>query len=269
MAKRAAQGVLAVLLVGLAAHAVVPGCVIRVGPGDGDGDGAWPGPGDGDSAPEGGTGGSGPVDSDAGGGGPVDDGTGGSSPVDDGTDVSPDEQQLGEEAYAQLDPEELAFASALAGNMTCALAGAVEATQIDPATLDDEALRALLEQYAPGAMEQARAWLAGLDPSTLAYSVMPKYECEGDHGCKPQPRCQQGYIPAMSHRCIINDCGKAKCSTCPDFVNELLQNIVIRSWCSYVCVKTGTSPPEVVAVGAGAVSALRNIYYGPVCMPYP
>ncbi|WP_437981243.1 hypothetical protein [Sorangium sp. So ce117] len=57
--------------------------------------------------------------------------------------------------------------------------------------------------------------------------------------------------------------------TCPDFVNELLQNIMIRAWCSYVCVKTGTSPPEVVAVGAGAISALRNIYFGPVCVPYP
>ncbi|MGK3991097.1 hypothetical protein WME99_49070 [Sorangium sp. So ce136] len=140
MAKRATQGLVAVVLVGLAGYAVVPGCVIRVGPGDGDG--AWHGSGDEDSAPDDGAGGSGPVD----------DGTGGSEAVDDGTGVSPEEQQVGEDAYAQLDPEELAFASALAGNMTCALAGAVETAQIDPATLDDETLRALLEQYAPGAM---------------------------------------------------------------------------------------------------------------------
>ncbi|MGK3965824.1 hypothetical protein WMF38_16800 [Sorangium sp. So ce118] len=259
MAKRAAQGVAAVVLVGLAAYAVVPGCVIRVGPGDGDGDGAWPGSGYGGSAPEGDTGGSEPVD----------DGTGGSAPIDDGADVSPEEQQLGEEVYAQLDPEELAFASALAGNMTCALAGAVEATQIDPATLDEETLRALLEQYAPGALEQARAWLAGVDPSMLAYRVIPKFECEGEYGCEAYPRCQQGYIPAVNHRCIIDDCGKAKCPTCPDFVNELLQNLVIRSWCSYVCVKTATSPPEVVAVGAGAMSALGNKFFGPICKPYP
>ncbi|WP_437793658.1 hypothetical protein [Sorangium sp. So ce693] len=79
---------------------------------------------------------------------------------------------------------------------------------------------------------------------------------------------QRRTAPGAPH-CIINDCGKAKCPTCPDFVNDLLQNIVIRSWCSYVCVKTGTSPPEVVAVGAGAISALGNIYFGPVCMPYP
>ncbi|WP_437757883.1 hypothetical protein [Sorangium sp. So ce1389] len=257
MAKRAAQGLVAVVLVGLAGYAVVPGCVIRVGPGDGDG--AWPGAGDGDSAPEDGAGGSGPVD----------DGTVGSEAVDEGTGVSPEEQQLGEDAYAQIDPEELAFASALAGNMTCALAGAVEAAQIDPATLDDETLRVLLEQYAPGAMEQARAWLAGTDPSMLAYSVMPKFECEVDHGCKPYLTCQQGYIPAVNHLCFVDDCGKAKCPTCPDFVNELLQNVVVRSWCSYVCVRTGTSPPEVVAVGAGAISALRNIFFGPVCRSYP
>ncbi|WP_438027906.1 hypothetical protein [Sorangium sp. So ce233] len=257
MAKRATQGLVAVVLVGLAGYAVVPGCVIRVGPGDGDG--AWPGSGDGDSTPEDGAGGSGPVD----------DGTGGSEAVDDGTGGSPEEQQLGEEIYAQLDPEELAFASALAGNMTCALAGAVESAQIDPAAIDDEALRALLEQYAPGAMELARAWLAGTDPSTLAYRVTPKFECARDYGCEPTLPCLQGYIPAVNHICYIDDCGTAKCPTCPDLVNEILQNVVIRSWCSYVCVKIGTSPPEVVAVGAGAISALRNIFFGPICRSYP
>ncbi|AGP40415.1 hypothetical protein BE04_24170 [Sorangium cellulosum] len=170
----------AVVLIGLAGVAAVPGCVIRVGPGDEDG--AWHGSSDGNSAPEGGAGGSGPVD----------DGTGGSSAVDDGTGVSPEEQQLVEEAYAQLDPEKLAFASALAGNMTCALAGAVEAAQIDPATIDDATLRALLEQYAPGALEQARAWLSGIDPSTLAYTGSPKLECARDYGCEIYPRCQHG-----------------------------------------------------------------------------
>lgn len=174
MAKRAAQGLVAVVLVGLAGYAVVPGCVIRVGPGDGDG--AWPGSGDG--APEGGTG-----DSEG-----VDDGTGGSEGIDDGMGGSAEEQQLGEEVYAQLDPEELAFASALAGNMTCALAGAVEAAQIDPAAIDDETLRALLEQYAPGALEQARAWLSGIDPSMLAYTGSPKLECARDYGCEVYPR---------------------------------------------------------------------------------
>ncbi|WP_437648850.1 hypothetical protein [Sorangium sp. So ce362] len=256
MAKRATQGAAAVVLVGLAGYAVVPGCVIRVGPGDGDGHSSS----NGDSAPEGGAGGSSSVDDGAGGGSPVDDG---------GAGGSPEEQQLDEEAYAQLDPEELALASALAGNMTCALAGAVEAAQLDPATIDDETLMALLEQYAPGAREQARAWLSGTDPSTLAYTVMPKYECEGDYGCQIHPRCQQGYIPAVNHRCIIDDCGTAKCRTCPDVVNEILRNVAIRSWCSYVCVQTGTSPPEVVAVGAGAISALRNIFFGPICVPYP
>jgi hypothetical protein len=231
--------------------------------------GAWHSSSDGDSAPEEGAGGSGPVDDGTGGSEPVDDGTGGSSPVGDGTSVSPEEQQLGEELYAQLDPEELAFASALAGNMTCALAGAVEATQIDPATLDDETLRALLEQYAPGAMDQARAWLSGIDPSTLAYTVIPKFECVEQFGCEYSLKCQQGYIPAVNHICVVDDCGKAKCPNCPDFVNEILRNVVIRSWCSYVCVQSATSPPKVVAVGAGAISALRNKFFGPICRPYP
>ncbi|AUX45763.1 uncharacterized protein SOCE26_072590 [Sorangium cellulosum] len=258
MAKRVVRGAAAVVLAALAAHAVVPGCVIRVGPGDGDG--AWHSSSDGGSAPEGDAGGT---------SSPVGDGTGGSGPADEGTVESPEEQQFGEELYAQLDPEKLAFASALAGNMTCALAGAVESAQIDPATIDDETLRALLDQYAPGALEQARAWLAGIDPSMLAYTVTPKFSCGSQYGCKYTPECQQGHIPAVDHICYVDDCGKARCRTCPDLVNDILQNVVIRSWCSYVCVQTGTSPPEVVAVGAGAISALRDSFFGPICAPYP
>ncbi|AGP40416.1 hypothetical protein SCE1572_41490 [Sorangium cellulosum So0157-2] len=52
-------------------------------------------------------------------------------------------------------------------------------------------------------------------------------------------------------------------------MNELLQNTVIRSWCSYVCIQIGTSPLEVVAVGAGAMSALGGKFFGPICKPYP
>ncbi|WP_437524682.1 hypothetical protein WME79_36480 [Sorangium sp. So ce726] len=208
MAKRATQGAAAVVLMGLAGYAVVPGCVIRVGPGDEDG--AWPSSSDRDSVPEGGAGGSIPVDDGTGGSSTAGDGTGGSSSVDDAS-VSPEEQQLGEELYAQLDPEELAFASALAGNMTCALAGAVETAQIDPTAIDDETLRALLEQYAPGAMDQARAWLSSTDPSMLAYTLTPKYECARDFACKYTSECQQGYIPAVRHICFVDDCGKAKC----------------------------------------------------------
>ena len=63
--------------------------------------------------------------------------------------------------------------------------------------------------------------------------------------------------------------GKAGCGTCPDIVNKLLQNVAIKAWCSYVCVETGTSPAKVVAVGAGGISALKNIFFGPVCISYP
>lgn len=66
-----------------------------------------------------------------------------------------------------------------------------------------------------------------------------------------------------------NQGGATGCGTCPDIVNKLLQNVAIKAWCSYVCVETGTSPAKVVAVGAGGISALKNIFFGPVCISYP
>jgi hypothetical protein len=183
-----------------------------------------------------------------------------------------EEIQMGEEAYAQLPPEELAVASARADHYTCALSDAVERMVqhdgIDPATLDEGALLALLAQYAPEALDQAEAQLEGADASPLQYKLIPKPECE-EQGCAYALPCQQNYIPSVKHRCFVENCGKSGCGGCPDIVNKLLQNVVVKTWCSYVCVESGTSPPKVVAVGAGGVSALRNIFFGPICVSYP
>lgn len=250
MGRNAVRSVAAVLAAVSLVVAVTPGCIIKLGKGTGPDETE-------------GAGGSGTTSNEGGATGEA--GAGGSS--------LEEEIQMGEEAYAQLPPEELALASARAGHYTCALSGAIDSAVqlegLDPATLDEEAILALLEQYAPGALEQAEAWLEGVDPSTLAYTVIPKPECEADYGCKYSSPCQQGHIPSVKHRCFVDDCGKAKCRTCPDIVNTLLQNIMIKAWCSYVCVETGISPPKVVAVGAGGVSALKNIFLGPICASYP
>jgi hypothetical protein len=247
MARLFAAAVLAAPLTAL----VLPACVIKIGQGGVGGDD----PSNlGGAAGEAGTAGAGSF----GGGG--------------GAGPSPDEIQQGEETYAQLDHVELASASARAGHMTCALSGAVDtgiqAQGLDPENLDVDALIALLNEYAPDAVQQANAWLDGVDPSALAYTVIPKPECV-DQGCEYSPKCQQGHIPDVSHRCYVDDCGPAKCRSCPDWVNNILQNIAFKTWCSYVCVQTATSPPKVVAVGAGFISKLLGIYVGPICAPYP
>jgi hypothetical protein len=200
-------------------------------------------------------------------------GNGGSATGDGGAGAGTlEEIKMGEEAYALLAAEERALASASAERYTCALSDAVESAfqreGIDPATLDEEALLALLARYAPGALEQADARLEGADPSPMEYKVIPKPECE-EQGCAYSPVCQQNYIPSVKHRCFVDNCGKSGCGGCPDIVNKLLQNVVIKTWCSYVCVESGTSPPKVVAVGAGGVSALKNIFFGPICVSYP
>lgn len=230
---------------------ILPACVIKIG--------------------QGGTGGD---DASSAGGVVSEGGSAGAGGFGEGVAGAPSaaDIQQGEETYAQLDQVELASASARAGHMTCALSGAVDTgiqTQgLDPESLDADALVALLNQYAPDAVQQANAWLDGVDPSTLAYTVIPKPECV-DQGCEYSPKCQQGYIPDVSHRCFIDDCGPAKCRSCPDWVNNILQNIAFKTWCSYVCVQTATSPPKVVAVGAGFISKLLGIYVGPICAPYP
>lgn len=157
--------------------------------------------------------------------------------------------------------------------MTCALSGAVDAgiqaQGLDPAALDEEELLALIEQYLPGAVEQASSWLDGVDPSMLAYTVNPKPECV-DQGCEYSKKCQPPFhIPEVNHRCFIDDCGPARCRTCPDWINNILQNIAHKTWCSYVCVQTATTPPKVVAVGAGFVSKFFGLFGGPFCVPYP
>ena len=250
MGRRAVRLVAAVFAAASLGVVVTPGCVIKLGKGTGPDETEGAG-GSGATGSEGGTAG------EAGAGG---------SYLDD-------EIQMGEEAYAQLDQQELAFASARAGHMTCALSGAVDTgiqvQGLDPESLDLEALLSLVEQYAPEATAEVDALLAGVDPSTLAYTVKPKPECM-DQGCKYAEKCQKpGYIPEVSHVCFVDDCGPAKCRTCPDWVNDILQNIAFKTWCSYVCVQSGTSPPKVVAVGAGFISKFLNVFGGPFCIAHP
>jgi hypothetical protein len=96
-----------------------------------------------------------------------------------------------------------------------------------------------------------------LDPSTIPMaSYIPKEECTFDpYFCPSSPKCfNSGSWSSKSHRCRPVDCGLSKCTSCPDSWPDFLKSIAVKSWCAYVCVQTGISPPPIVAVGAVGIT---------------
>ncbi|WP_441291777.1 hypothetical protein ACSRUE_16170 [Sorangium sp. KYC3313] len=237
---------LAAMGLAIVGYAMVPGCVIRVGPGTG---------GDDDSAPD---------------GVPVPE-----EPAPDQSVEEPDQEtktpeELAEEAFMRGDPQELALASTKATFTTYALAGMIESLGLDPATLDEAALGELMTQYMPAAAEEADRWLSTLDPSTLPLGITPRYECTDEFGCAYSTPCKYAAwgttLPSVKHRCFVTDCGDARCSTCPAWVGELLSHLAIRSWCAYVCLELGVLDGKPIAVGARGLSSLFGGFVGPICM---
>ncbi|WP_438043975.1 hypothetical protein [Sorangium sp. So ce128] len=174
------------------------------------------------------------------------------------------EEEEAAEAFAQVDPEQLVLAEAKASLTTAYLVAQAESSGIDPSTLDEAALEQLMQQYLPAAAAAADAWLATLDPSTFP-AWHEKSECEFDEGCASRVPCKYN-APPVRHWCFVTDCGKSKCSICPDWVADLLKSLVLTSWCAYVCVELGKpSQTSVVAIGAGGISAFRGYFVGPIC----
>jgi hypothetical protein len=192
--------------------------------------------------------------------------TGGSGGNQDAGAKTPEEEAA--ELFGQMDPQELSLASAKAGLMTCSLVASVESSGLDPATLDEATLTQLMEQYAPAAAAEADAWLASIDPSMLPLAVTPRFECQQQFGCESTVPCLYKVgLPEVPHLCYVVDCGAAKCPLCPPGVADLLKNIIVKAWCSYVCVEIGTVPPKTYAVGAGGISKFQGSFVGPICVP--
>ncbi|MEO5726787.1 MAG: hypothetical protein ABI134_30675 [Byssovorax sp.] len=210
---------------------MTPACVVKIGPGSNGGAGGMT---SGEPDPT-------PID----------------PPANDETDA---------DLLAAVDPQALAFASTKATVTTSALHGTIDALPLDPASLDDATVIALMEQYAPSAAEQTDLWLASTDPSTFSAGVITKDSCIEDPGCEWHPKCKYGFDPGVSHRCIVVDCGFSKCKSCPSWVSEVLKHLAVKAWCSYVCIQTGISPPPVVAVGVAGISSLGGNFVGPVCI---
>lgn len=212
---------------------MMPACVIRIGPGDGtDSTGVDPGQGDpgGQQSPE---------------------------PA-----LSPEEEA--EADFAEVDPQELALAQAKSSLTTAYLVAQVESSGVDPNALDAVAIEELMQEHLPAASAWADEWIATLDPSTLPqWSHNP--DCV-EHGCLSAIPCKHN-APPVPHKCYVTDCGKSKCSYCPAWIADLLKSLVVTSWCSYVCVELKKpGPNNVVAIGAGGISAFKGNFVGPLCL---
>jgi hypothetical protein len=232
---------LVVVLMALFSALAVPACTLRIGPGGDDFDRS-------SSSNDESEGGSG-----AGRGGATD------------HEPTAPEEETDAELFSRVDPAELAFASAKATVTTSALNGILDALPLDPESLDEATLLALMEQYMPQAAEQTDLWLASVDASAFPPAPIPKYSCEEDHGCQIDPKCTWGFDPGVRHRCVLVDCGASRCSWCPSWVANILAHLALKSWCAYVCVQTGVSPAPTVAVGAGGISSLGRYFVGPIC----
>ncbi|WP_437279929.1 hypothetical protein WME90_05055 [Sorangium sp. So ce375] len=142
----------------------------------------------------------------------------------------------------------------------------MESLGLDPATLDEATLAQLVEQYLPLAAAEADRWLESLDPATLPLAVIPRGECEEKFGCPYSTRCQIN-PPPVRHACFVTDCDDAKCRQCPEVFSEIASRLIFKSWCSYVCIQTGISPPPVVAVGIGFITYFGGKFSGVICLP--
>ncbi|WP_437591071.1 hypothetical protein [Sorangium sp. So ce1000] len=231
----------AVLLAAMVGYVTVPACTLTIGPGQGD------------AAEEGSTAGDGREEP-----------GGETTPATPGEPEAPAEPE--EPSFEELDPQELALASAKAGFAAYYLTGTVESLGLDPATLDETTLAQLVEQYLPVAAAEAGRWLETLDPAALPLAVIPRIECEEEFHCPYSTRCRHN-PPPVRHGCYVTNCADAKCRQCPEIFGEIASRLIFKSWCTYVCVQTATSPPKEVAHGIVFMTHWGDEPLGPWCIP--
>lgn len=215
MASTFARPLCALLAAAGLAFALVPGCVIRIGPG-------------GDPGSDTGT------DADT-------------SPTDP-PDVQPEEptqEEVATEALTQADQQQVAIARASAGYTAYLLQGAVESQGLDPNTVDVETIEQVVNDSLPWAQEETRYWISTQDPANLLTVVgsttKPRMDCVYD----PEFLCSASVHCDFADFCTIVDCGDGRCQPCPEIFG--LNKLIIRSWCGYVCF-SGSKVSGIAAV---------------------
>ncbi|WP_437622620.1 hypothetical protein [Sorangium sp. So ce1151] len=152
---------------------------------------------------------------------PTDDGAG------DSTTFTPEEEAAIDAAY-DADPRELALMNAKATYAAYALSGLTETQVVDPAIVDEQTLRQIIDQNTELAWQLAEEWIATLDPTTLSVGYPSKVEC-----MNPPLLCQSSVQCPFAELCVLDDCGDGRCRTCPGIWD--LDNLIISGWCTYTC----------------------------------
>ncbi|AUX24705.1 hypothetical protein SOCEGT47_052440 [Sorangium cellulosum] len=218
------------------ASLMIPGCTIRINPdagGTGDPSGEGPAPSDEPAPP--------------------------TKPVPTADPRDP-EALSDEEAFARAiedaDPEEVALATAKTSYALYLIQGSIESHGLAPEALDEGTLSSLVETYAPRALQQAEAWIATIDPAILPATprgYVVRNECAAEYGCpfvhKVWSETKQTFAI-----CGLNDCGDGRCTICPEWFGPFA-NIVMKGWCSYVCM-VGR---EAVGSAGTVISAFRGV----------
>jgi hypothetical protein len=181
-------------------------------------------------------------------------GTGDGKPGAEG--LTPEEEAM----LAAVDPQEFAFRSAIAAYAASGTVALVESQLVDPASVDAETLRALIESNAPMAIDDAKAWAASVDPSVVPTGnfntpVLIDFTCkEPPYLCDVTTSCTfPGFGPV---NCFLSHCGTGKCPWCP-----FGGNLVFKSWCSYGCAFDGN-----LVGGAFRLRTIFNNWNGTWCV---
>lgn len=174
------------------------------------------------------------------------------------------------DAFAEVDPQELAHASLKASAVSYYLAGLIASSGLDPSNVDAAALEELMQQNAPEAEAAVGEWLTTIDSSAVELAGKePKYECTDKFQCPYRTKCLNAPFKSLKHACYVNDCGSAKCTDCPNWWPDFLKTLLWKSWCAYVCIESNVPYPKIVAVGAGAVTHFGDAAVGPWCLTPP
>lgn len=191
----------ALLLCGSFGALLVPGCVIRIGPGSGEGDETTQNPTESNEEP----------------------------PVPSGEELTPEEREA-IESLQNADPEQVKMGTAMAVYAAVGTASLVESQIVDPDTVDEATLEQLYTEYASIAIDQAITWGQSIEPSAIstAWNTV-NFTCEEEpYTCPRKDYCSFGGEPVL---CVINECGTGPCESCP----WPLKNLLFKSWCAYGC----------------------------------
>ncbi len=213
---------------------LVPGCVLQIGPG---GSGGSTGDEQGATTSASASAGAGGADATTG-------GSGG-----------------GADAFAGIDPEVLNRASLKASALSYNMFGLINSSGLDPSLVDQATIDALASQLAPTAEATVNTWLGALNSSMIQTAGnQPNWECTDKFKCPYVRKCWNAPYSSMPHNCWVNNCGSAKCTSCPSWFPEELKTLYIKNWCAYVCTDN-SYPQKITATGVGGVTHFSDTPY--------